>query len=462
MDIGQPLTVTSQSTGLPLTSGAALHRAQARVSSRRALMALTGLVLCGALVALGAAATATLLPQTIRPVPPALAGAFRGLGLNLHVAGAIVAMTAMFVAYVIVVRLSDELSPRTILAAIAALFTLMMLAPPLISTDVFSYQAYARIGSVYATNPYLRGPHAIALDPIFPYVGAWWSYIPSAYGPVFTLFSYLLAPLSIAASVFAYKGIAALACLGIVTMVWHCARLRGTDPVRAAALVGLNPLLVVYGLGGGHNDLLMLAAVVGAVYAVLLSRERLGGGLSVLALAIKLTGGLILPFAIAAGGPGRARGRRRDLLAGAAAALAMVAALTYGFFGFGAFNMLATIDRSQSERSWRSIPGVISDGLRLPTVGHVASYVLAGAFVLICWHLLARVWQGRTDWLAGAGWATLALLAASTTVMPWYVSWSLPLAALGNDRRLVRGAVVMTGIVLGLQLGGAIPSWSFL
>ena len=150
---------------------------------------------------------------------------------------------------------------------------------------------------------------------MFPYIGAKWSYIPSVYGPVFTIFSYLLAPLSIAASVVAYKAIAALASLAIVALVWNAARLRGVDPVRAAALVGLNPLLVLYGVGGGHNDLLMLVALVGAVYAILASpgaaRRR---ARCVLAVGIKLTAGLLLPFAIAAGGPPRGRERRRDLL----------------------------------------------------------------------------------------------------------------------------------------------------
>ena len=141
----------------------------------------------------------------------------------------------------------------------------VLLAPPLISTDIFSYQAYARMGSLFGTNPYLSGPHALGVgDPVFPYIGSKWSYIPSVYGPVFTIFSYLLAPLSIAASVVAYKSIAAIASLGIVALVFNAARLRGTDPVRAAALVGLNPLLVLYGVGGGHNDLLMLLALVGA------------------------------------------------------------------------------------------------------------------------------------------------------------------------------------------------------
>jgi hypothetical protein len=457
----QPLGITSQGTGIPLRSGA-LEVAGDRASSRRALIAIGGLLASGSVVAFSAAQTGTLLPESIRPVPASLAGAFGGDGVDLHVGGVIVVLTAMFVSYVAVARLSAQLSARVVLMTIAALYALVLLAPPLISTDIFSYQAYARLGAVYGVDPYLRGPHAIALDPIFPYIGALWSYIPSAYGPVFTIFSYLLAPLSIAAGVFAYKGIATAACLGIVALVWHCARLRGIDPVRAVAVVGLNPLLIVYGLGGGHNDLLMLLAVVGSLYAVLASRERLGGGLSMLAIALKLTGGLVLPFALAAGGARRRRGERRDLLIGFGAALALVAAVTYAFFGFTELHLLATVEKSQSDGGWKSIPGFIATRLDMPTVGHLCAYIFAAAFVGTCGWLLRRVWLGRTDWIAAAGWATLALLLASSSLMAWYVAWLLPLAALGRDRRLARSAMALTGAVLGMQLLGYIPHGAFL
>ena len=57
--------------------------------------------------------------------------------------------------------------------------------------------------------------------------------------------------------------------------VWNAARLRGLDPVKAAALVGLNPLIVVYGVGGGHNDLLMLAVLMaGVLRAAAAARAR--------------------------------------------------------------------------------------------------------------------------------------------------------------------------------------------
>jgi len=202
-------------------------------SNRRGLIAIGGVLVCGCLLAVAAAHTESLLPETIRPVPPSLAGAFGDTGLNLHVGGAIAALSLMFVSYAVVVAASTRLSARAVLIAVAALHVVVLLGPPLVSTDVFSYQAYARLGSVYAFNPYLNGPHANPLDPVFVYIGSKWAYIPSVYGPVFTAFSYLLASLSIATSVFAYKSIAAVASLALVFVIWRCARLRGTDPVAS-------------------------------------------------------------------------------------------------------------------------------------------------------------------------------------------------------------------------------------
>jgi hypothetical protein len=52
--------------------------------------------------------------------------------------------------------------------------------------------------------------------------------------------------------------------------------------------------------------------------------------------------------------------------------------------------------------------------------------------------------RGRPDWLSGAGWATLTLLCCMSWLMPWYIIWALPLAALGTSSRLRRAALVFT------------------
>jgi alpha-1,6-mannosyltransferase len=445
--------IQSSAGGLPAT-GPVLE-VRSRATSRRGWIGLVGLLLAGLIVSIAAAHTESFLPESVRPVPGSLAGVFGPAGVNLHVAGAIAVLVLMFASYMRVVSLSGELSPRLVILSIGLLHAFVLLAPPLISTDVFSYQAYARMGAHYGVNPYLNGPYAIRFDSVFPYVGAKWSYIPSAYGPLFTGFSYLLAPLSIAASVLVYKSIAAGASLALVVVIWQCARLRGHDPVRAAALVGLNPLLVVYGVGGGHNDLLMLLALAGSLDAVLAGRERSGGALSMLAIGIKLTAGLALPFAFVE--CVRSRRRRRDLVIGAAAGFTLIAGFSVAVFGSGAFHLLDTVRQSQSEGDWKSIPGVIGDRLGLPGVGHVVGYTLAAAFVGASVWLLVRVWRGTMDWIDGAGWATLAMLLGSSSLLPWYVGWMLPLAALARDVRLQRMVLVMTGVVQGIQLLGYIP-----
>ena len=46
--------------------------------------------------------------------------------------------------------------------------------------------------------------------------------------------------------------------------------------------------------------------------------------------------------------------------------------------------------------------------------------------------------------MAGAGWATLALIASLSWLMPWYVVWLLPLAALVRGPALRRVSVALT------------------
>ena len=70
---------------------------------------------------------------------------------------------------------------------------------------------------------------------------------------------------------------------------------------------------------------------------------------------------------------------------------------------------------------------------------------------------LRRVWRGQMDWIDGAGWATVALLLTASALLPWYVAWLLPFAALASDRRLWRVTIVMTGVVQAIQMTGYVP-----
>jgi hypothetical protein len=440
-----------------------LETRTASSQSRLGLLGLAGILATGLLVAISAASTGNLLPQSVRlggAGVVGLQGSFGNTGIDLGGVGLTLVMVVMFASYLLTVARAGRLSPRLVLAAIAALNALMLLAPLLVSTDVFSYQFYGRTGAMYHFNPYLAGPLGLHLDPLYGYIGSKWISAATVYGPLFTALSYVLAPLSIPADVFVYKAIAAVSSLAIVALVWNAARRRGVDPVKAAALVGLNPLIVVYGVGGGHNDLLMLVPMLAGVVLLLQRRGRLGAGSIVVGAGIKLTAGLLLPFALAGGRGPLSSARRRDILIGAGVGTALLGIFAVVLFGAGPLHLPATIEKVQSKGNWQSIPGFIGTRLGLGTVGHPVALILGAVFAVAVTWLLWRVWQGKLDWIAGAGWAAFALLVTAASLLPWYVAWLMPLAALAGDRRLWKASLVLSGVMISFQLLAYIPHGS--
>jgi alpha-1,6-mannosyltransferase len=414
------------------------------------LVAIGGLIATTLALVLTASGTRRILPASVRlSLPGYGVGAFGRSDVNLGLAGLILVLMLMCLSYWIVVRRAERLSVWAVLAPIAALHMLVVLAPPILSTDVFSYVAYSRLGGLYHLNPYLYGPNVIASDPLYPFVGAKWVTTPTVYGPLFTAFGYLLAPFDLAVNVLAYKLFAAASSLLVVVFVWKAAVLRGLNRVKAITLVGLNPVTILYGVGGGHNDLIMLALVMGAVYLLLCTREGVSGGLIVIAAAVKLSGGLLLPFALA-----RWRGRRHErcslawLLAGVAAATSAVAGLSVVLFGSGVLHLLGTLQSIQTHGGAHSVPGWLLTAVGLQSWIGVAGLVLDVAFVASVIWLTVNVWRGRLDWITAAGWATVAMLLTAGFLLPWYVAWLIPLAALSADRRLRVASHALTAICL--------------
>jgi alpha-1,6-mannosyltransferase len=431
-----------------------------RSTSRAGLVALGVLLAATAALCLCAAETNLLLPETSRPVPMWLAGVFGHAGVGLGTIPLVGLLALAFGAYSMAVSRAGRLSATTVLGSIAALHAVVLLAPPLLSTDVFSYQGYARMLAQYHTSPYLHGPYAIELDPVYQFIGAKWIHTPTAYGPIFTAFSALLAPLSIAASVVAYKAIAVVASLVVIALVWNIARLRGLDPVKSVALVGLNPLVVLYGVGGGHNDMLMLAAMLAAIALLLRHRERAAAVSLVAGVAIKLTAGLLAPFAYAGIAGSRVRSRRREFLVAGALVTLTIAIATLITFGTGSLHLLHTLRQNQARGDWHSIPGFLATRVGFGTIGHVTGIVLGCVFVAVAAWLVRRVWRGELDWIDGAAWATVAMLLTASSMLPWYVAWLMPLAAVARDPRLPRASIRLTWLVAGITMLGYIPHGS--
>ena len=414
------------------------------------LLVLGGLVASGLIVALTVARTRGLLPGSIRASTPAyLAGAFAHSGVDVGVGGLIVVLGLMLVFYVLAVRVADRLPMWAVLMAIAALYMLVLLAPPILSTDMFSYVAYSRLGALYHINPYLHGPNTVSFDALYPFVSPRWITTPTVYGPLFTALGYVLARFDLAAQVLVYKFVAAVSGLLVIVIVWRAAGLRGLNRARAVILVGLNPVTILYGVGGGHNDLLMLAVLMGAVYLVLRQRDSTSGALIVVAAAVKLSGGLLLPFALA---NARARGDGRRwspmVLAGATAATVLIGVPSLVLFGPSVLHLFSTLLGIQSHGGEPSIHGWILTALGCPRWIGAAGIVLDVVFVAAVAWLAFRVWRGRLDWITAAGWATVWMLVTAGFLLPWYVAWLIPLAALSRDRRLLIASVALTAICL--------------
>jgi hypothetical protein len=444
MKVREPLGATPQGAAIAFLP--ANDPSRGALTSPTGLLGLGGLLVTGLMISLSAAHTQLLLPRSLRPGPGWLSGVFGSVGLDIGLGGIIAALALMFLSYTLALRAAKNLSRRAVLISIAALNALVLLAPPLLSTDLFSYIAYGRLGAVYGINPYLHGPNLISFDPLYPFIGAQWTHTPTAYGPLFTALSYPLAGLGIPANVFAYKAIAALSCLAIVALVWHAARLRGMDQIKAVALVGLNPVVVVYGVGGGHNDLLMLAILVAGIYVLLQQRGRTGGAMIIAATAVKLTAGMLLPFAIAASAGRRVAedSERRRIIIGAAASAVLFAGLGLLMFGSGPLHLLGTLTGIQGEGGSHSIFGFILTALGLTALYGTVSTVLHVIYAISLVWLIRRVWTGELDWITAAGWSFVGLLLTAGLIMPWYIAWLIPLAALSRDRRLWFTALGLT------------------
>ena len=194
------------------------------------------------------------------------------------------------------------------------------LAPPLLSLDVFSYVSYARLEAQHGLNPYDYPPAAVPSDPAVPFVDDFRSQV-SVYGPAFTLLTLPLGWLGVGAAVWSFKAIAAGSVLGTAAIASRVAAWRGSAPATAAALVALNPLVLVHVVGGAHNDALMALLMAAGVAALLAGRAMAGGAGLALATAVKASASLVAFFALLG------EARRGRIAAGFALASAAVVAL---------------------------------------------------------------------------------------------------------------------------------------
>jgi glycosyl transferase family 87 len=448
----------------PAEPAAARSRERAAALAALGFLALVYL----ALAVLFAAPGSRVVLATAGGSPDWLVGPFRSLGAGfadgdragpVFYAGLWLAMLA----YVAVLATARRIGTPLAIGSICALHGLFLLAPPLLSQDVFSYIAYARLEVVHSLNPYTHSPDAVPSDAVFGFAGS--KDATSAYGPLFTIATLPLAKLGISEAFWILKAIAALSSLGIVALTWSCARRLGRDPVFAALVVGLNPLVLVHAVGGAHNDALVMLLVMGAV-SMTLPRARPGtagastapparpgtAGVSAAAgAALKASGAISSPFILIG------TTARKTFLLGAAATVTAIAVAALAVFGSKALEAFVLIGQNQERTTRWSLPQRAADGIGALTGGspgsivHVTRAGFAALLAIALIYLLRRAWAGRDDpreWILAAAWATLAVLLATAWLVPWYAIWLLPLAALARSRWLTAATLALCAYML--------------
>jgi alpha-1,6-mannosyltransferase len=305
---------------------------------------------------------------------------------------------------------------------------------------------------------------------------AQWLHTHALYGPAFTLMSSAIVRAwsrSPGGVILAFK-VAAGAGIAIATACVALAA-RTVRPERAAlavVLVGLNPVVVVHTVGGGHVDAL-LAAPLGAALAMAVRvrpvasrRTHLSrAGVTLLLTLAVLIKTVVLPalalwlwsVARAARRGRRARVATLHVLLAAAVSAAFLAPFVDGRHTLTALASFGGVE------AWASGVHLISRGAQAvfgSDGGRAASRVVAVGFLLayvgLFWRLGRRA--GRRGPVPADDWgvALLLLALALPYLLPWYVCWFVPFLGLVRDDALMKIGAAVT-CVLALTLIPADP-----
>lgn len=382
-------------------------------------------------------------------------------------------------------------SLRAVIVGGAVLFGVCTLAwPGLFSTDVYAYAVYGKMQVVYSLNPLVHPPRDMGSDPWLAFI--YWRDIPAPYGPLWLGLTRLIATGAhlLGGHRLLYLLGFKLFNLGLLAagtgLVWAIGARRGWPAARcaeSAVLFGWCPLLLLEGVGNAHNDLLLIVAVLVAVWLHLRGAWPLAVMALVAAGLVKLPGFLFLPayLVLLARTAGSGAGAARRL----AVSMGLVVGLTLAAYAFyteaGASGAPAA-----AELGWfgsspaAALRQVITDtALLLRGTLTPATLSARDMYGLLRWPLwggLVALWGGLAavcclrvrdfpGLLRAWGLIVLSYLGiAATAFFPWYITWLIPVLALLPPGRLRRAGLLLAlggTLVYGVSarlLGDATPS----
>lgn len=400
------------------------------------------------------------LKNRISAAPPILFAVFLLLSIGLQLAfgddlrvpAAVCFLVAIlsWIALVSAAR-AGRFNGLAVIAVSAIVMTVCVAFPPATSRDVNSYAMYGRMVSAYDANPYVAVPRDFPGDAWYPRVSYFWNDSPSVYGPVFTTLS--AGVMSVAGPTFTkarlgFQGLAAISLLACLLLLW----LRGRDRnAPALAFVGLNPLLLTFGVNDAHADVLLGFLVLAAVISLDRRRLALAGMILGLAVLIKISA---LP---AIAGAVIWATVRIGVVPALRVALASLITVAAGFLAAGGREVLDPLLAASSRHSrfslWNPVHDALSFVASAATLDRPIS-LLAGMTVAAVG--LTFIWRHRRDGSAAvpvtAGLVAYQVLGAYT--LSWYAAWSIPALALAWRSRIAAIAMVHGSWIAVAYLNG--------
>lgn len=335
----------------------------------------------------------------------------------------------------------------------------LLVAPALASRDVYSYACQ---GDVYVAghNPYDVSAADLPcqwLDTVSPV----WRDTPAPYGPLFVLIAGVVVAAGGSLTItIALLRVVALVGVGLVAASLPVlARRYGVPESRALWLVLACPLVGVHLVSGAHNDALMIGLMVAGL-ALVSPRSRwhlVGGGVLLgLAVLVKATAVVVLPFATlaAAVGPHPVRALVREGSVVVGGALAAVFAVTLGSgLGFGWIRALKYSGDTVLWTSPSTAVGMTIEYLGRPFGAHIDAIPVTRAVGMVALAVILVVLWWRTsprDAGYGAGLALAATVALAPVFQYWYAIW--PLAVLAATARRIQWFVACCAVICFLVL----------
>jgi alpha-1,6-mannosyltransferase len=406
-----------------------------------------------------------------------------GHGLVLSSVLLWVGVALMLIAWLWLGRLVlvGDASEYTMVATTGFWLAPLLLSVPVFSRDTYSYLAQGALLRD-GLDPYAVGPIENP-NPLLDNVSPIWTITTAPYGPAFIMIARLVTTL-VGNHVIAGTMLLRLCMLpGLALLIWATPRLArhlSADVPIALWICVLNPLVIIHLMGGVHNEMLMVGLMTAGI-ALTFERHHVAGiTLVAVAVAVKATAGIALPFLVWVW-MRHLRERRgyRPLpafaAAGGASVLIFIAvfAVLSEVAGVG-LGWLTALAGSVKIINWLTIPTAAANlihavgGLFFPVNFYAVLQVtrLIG-IVIIAVSLPLLWWRYRQDdraVLTGIGWAMVVVVLFVPGALPWYYSWPLAVVApLAQSRPAVAAiAAFSTWIMVIFKPDGAHGMYSWI